>query len=139
MKLALGSRLTQQEYLTLKETGKLDLFDLQRDPQTLVMNQKSIQKAKVLSRAKDESYLTEFSEIRRPYNMSESKIDFVGKTSTSSQIDIDIKAIDGSARKPISSQTLDLDINQNIKDLFDGIDDLQKLQIICDISAAPTL
>ena len=30
------------------------------------------------------------------------------------------------------------DINQNINDLFDGADDPTKLQIICDISAAPT-
>ena len=100
------------------------------------MNQKSIQEAEVLSRAKDESYLTKFSYVRRPYNVSESVTDFVGKDCIGSKIDIDIKTIDGSGRRPINRQTQD--INQNIKDLFDGANDPQKFQIICDISAAPT-
>lgn len=38
-----GSTLSEQEYSNLKETGELDLFDLKRDPQTLVMNKKSIE------------------------------------------------------------------------------------------------
>jgi hypothetical protein len=132
----LGSTLTEQEYSNLKKTGEIDLSDLQRDPQTLVMNQKSIQEAEVLSRAKDEGYLTEFSDIRRPYNVSESVADFVGKDCIGSKIDIDIKAIDGSGRRPLNRQIQD--INQNIKDLFDGADDPQKFQIIFDILAAPT-
>ena len=132
----LGSTLTNQEYLNLKETGKIDLFDLRRDPQTLVMNQKSIQEAEALSRAKDEGCLTEFTDIRRPYNVSESLADFVGKDSMGSKINFDIKAIDGSGRRPLDRQTQD--INQNIKDLFDGADDPTKFQIICDISSAPT-
>ena len=53
-----------------------------------------------------------------------------------SKINFDIKAIDGSGRRPLGRQTQD--INQNIKDLFDGADDLQQVQIICDISSAPT-
>lgn len=132
----LGSTLTEQEYSNLKKTGEIDLSDLRRDPQTLVMNQKSIQEAEVLSRAKDEGYLTEFSDIRRPYNVSESLADFVGKDSIGSKINIDIKGIDGSGRRPLDRQTQD--INQNIKDLFDGADDPTKFQIICDISPAPT-
>ena len=100
------------------------------------MNQKSIQEAEVLSRAKDESYLTKFSYVRRPYNVSESVTDFVGKDCIGSKIDIDIKTIDGSGRRPINRQTQD--INQNIKDLFDRADDPTKLQIICDISALPS-
>ena len=100
------------------------------------MNQKSIQEAEALSRAKDEGCLTEFTDIRRPYNVSESLADFVGKDSMGSKINIDIKAIDGSGRRPLDRQTQD--INQNIKDLFDGADDPTKFQIICDISSAPT-
>nr|YP_003734626.1 hypothetical protein KrfoC_p116 [Kryptoperidinium foliaceum]ADI40411.1 hypothetical protein [Kryptoperidinium foliaceum] len=133
----LGTTLTEQEYSNLKKTGEIDLYDLRRDPQTLVMNQKSIQEAEVLSRAKDEGCLTEFTDIRRPYNVSESSADFVGKDSMGSKINIDIKAIDGSGRRPLDRQTQD--INQNIKDLFDGADDPTKLQIICDISALPSL
>ena len=53
-----------------------------------------------------------------------------------SKVDIDIKAIDESGRRPLDRQTQD--INTNIKDLFDGADDPTKLQIICDISATPT-
>ena len=132
----LGSTLTEQEYSNFKKTGEIDLSDLRRDPQTLVMNQKSIQEAEALSRAKDEGCLTEFTDIRRPYNVSESLADFVGKDSMGSKINIDIKAIDGSGRRPLDRQTQD--INQNIKDLFDGADDPTKFQIICDISSAPT-
>ena len=132
----LGSTLTEQEYSNFKKTGEIDLFDLRRDPQTLVMNQKSIQEAEALSRAKDEGCLTEFTDIRRPYNVSESLADFVGKDSMGSEINFDIKAIDGSGRRPLDRQTQD--INQNIKDLFDGADDPTKFQIICDISSAPT-
>jgi len=132
----LGSTLTEQEYSNLKKTGEIDLSDLRRDPQTLVMNQKSIEEAEALSRAKDEGCLTEFTDIRRPYNVSESLADFVGKDSMGSKINFDIKAIDGSGRRPLDRQTQD--INQNIKDLFDGADDPTKFQIICDISSAPT-
>lgn len=66
----LGSTLTEQEYSNFKKTGEIDLSDLQRDPQTLVMNQKTIQEAEALSRAKDEGCLTKFTDIRRPYNVS---------------------------------------------------------------------
>lgn len=132
----LGSTLTEQEYSNLKKTGEIDLSDLRRDPQTLVMNQKSIKEAEALSRAKDEGCLTEFTDIRRPYNVSESSADFVGKDSMGSKINIDIKAIDISGRRPLDRQTQD--INENIKDLFDGADDSTKLQIICDISALPS-
>ena len=132
----LGSTLTEQEYSNFKKTGEIDLSDLRRDPQTLVMNQKSIQEAEALSRAKDEGCLTEFTDIRRPYNVSESLADFVGKDSMGSKINFDIKAIDGSGRRPLNRQTQD--INQNIKDLFDRADDPTKFQIICDISSAPT-
>ena len=132
----LGSTLTEQEYSNLKKTGEIDLSDLRRDPQTLVMNQKSIQEAEALSRAKDEGCLTEFTDIRRPYNVSESLADFVGKDSMGSKINIDIKAIDGSGRRPLDRQTQD--INQNIKDLFDGADDPTKFHIICDISVLPS-
>ena len=68
----MGSTLTEQEYSNLKKNGEIDLSDLRRDPQTLVMNQKSIQEAETLSRAKDEGCLTEFTDIRRPYNVSDS-------------------------------------------------------------------
>lgn len=132
----LGSTLTEQEYSNLKKTGEIDLSDLRRDPQTLVMNQKSIQEAEALSRAKDEGCLTEFTDIRRPYNVSESLADFVGKDSMGSKINIDIKAIDGSGRRPIDRQTQD--INQNIKNLFDGADDPTKFHIIYDISVLPS-
>ena len=132
----LGSILTEQEYSNLKKTGEIDLSDVKRDPQTLAMNQKSIQEAEVLSRAKDEGFLAEFSNIRRPYNVSESVADFVGTDCMGSKVDIDIKEIDGSGRRPLDRQTQD--INANIKDLFDGADDPTKLQIIYDISAAPT-
>jgi pyruvate-formate lyase-activating enzyme len=50
-------------------------------------------------------------------------------------INIDIKAIDRSVRRPLNNQTQD--INQNIKDLFDCADDPTKVQVICDISALP--
>lgn len=100
------------------------------------MNQKSIQEAEALSQAKDEGCLTEVSDIRRLYNVSESLADFVVKDSRGSKINIDIKAIDGSRRRPLDRQTQD--INQNIKDLFDRADDPTKLQIICDISALPS-
>lgn len=132
----LGSTLTEQEYSNLKKTGEIDLSDLRRDPQTLVMNQKSIQEAEVLSRAKDEGCLTEFTDIRRPYNVSESSSDFVCKDSMGSQINLELKAIDGSGRRPLNRQTQD--INQHIKSLFNGADDPTKFLIICDISDAPT-
>jgi len=97
----LGSTLTDQEYSNLKEMGRIDLADLRRDPQILVMNQKGIKEAEVLSRAKDEGFLNEFSDIRRPHNVSESNADFVVTDSRGSRIDIDIKAIDGSGRRPL--------------------------------------
>lgn len=100
------------------------------------MNQKSIQEAEALNRAKDEGCFTEFTDIRRPYNVSESLADFVGKDSMGSKINIDLKAIDGSGRRPLDRQTQD--INQNRKDLFDGADDPTKLHIICDLSALPS-
>lgn len=131
----LGSILTEEEYWYLKETGEIYLFDLQRDPQTSVMNQQSIQEAEILSRAKDEGCLTGFGYIRRPYNLLESRTDFVGYFK-GSKINIDIKAIDGSGRRSLDRQTQD--INQNIKNLFDGADDPLKLHIICDISETPT-
>ena len=53
-----------------------------------------------------------------------------------SKITFNIKAIDGSGRRSLDRQTQD--INQNIKDLFDGADDPTKFQIICDISSVPT-
>lgn len=62
---------------------------------------------------------------------------FVGKDSMGSKINIDMKAIDGSGRRPLDRQTQD--INQNIKDLFDGAADPTKLHIICDISTALTV
>ena len=127
--------LTEQEYSNLKKTGEIDLSDLRRDPQTLVMNKKSVEEAEALSRAKDDGCLTGFTDIRRPYSVSESLADFVGKDSMGSKIDFDIKAIDGSGRRPMDRQTQD--IHENIKDLFDSADDPEKLQIICDISAAP--
>jgi hypothetical protein len=129
----LGSTLTEQEYSNLKKTGEIDLFDVKRDPQTLAMNQKSIQEAEVLIRAKDEGCLAEVSNIRRPYNVSESEADFVGTDRRGSKVDIDIKKIDGSGRRPLAQQTEDINAN-----IFDGADDPTKLQIICDISAAPT-
>ena len=77
-----------------------------------------------------------FFNIRRPYNLSESGADFVGTDCMDSKVKIDIKGINRSGRRPLSQQTQD--INENIKDLFEGADDLTKLQIICDISVAPT-
>ena len=65
----LGSRLTEQKYSNFKKTGEINLSDLRRDPQTLAMNQKSIQEAEALNRAKDEGCLTGFTDIRRPYNV----------------------------------------------------------------------
>jgi hypothetical protein len=62
--------------------------------------------------------------------------DFVGKDFMGSKINIDIKVIDESGQRPLNRQTQD--INQNIKDLFDGADDSTKLQIICYISALPS-
>lgn len=126
----LGSILTEAEYSNLKKTGEIYLFDLRRDPQTLVLNQKSIQEADSLSRAKDQGCLSEYNDIRRPYNVSESSADYVSTDSTGSLVNIDLKAIDGSGRRPIDRQTPD--INQNI-DLFDRADDPAKLHIICDI------
>ena len=38
----LGSKLSEKEYNHLKTSGELNLFDLRRDPQTLAMNQKSV-------------------------------------------------------------------------------------------------
>ena len=59
------------------------MLDLKRDPQTLVISQKSIQEADILSRAQNDNYLDDLTNIRRPYNVSESKYDFVGtKNST---------------------------------------------------------
>ena len=58
------------------------------------MNQKSIQEAEILGRAKDQGYLTEFEGIRHPHNVSESLTDFVGKDSMDSKMNFDIKAID---------------------------------------------
>lgn len=52
-----------------------------------------------LSRAKDEGYLAELSDIRRPYNLSESIADFVGTDLTGSKVEIDIKTIDVSHRQ----------------------------------------
>lgn len=132
----LGSTLTEQEYSNLKTTGEIDLSDLRRDPQTLVMNQKSIQEAEALSRAKDQGCLTEITDIRRPHNVSESLTDFVGKDSMGSKIKIDFKAINASGHRTLDRQTQD--INQNIKDLFESADDSTKLQIICDISELPS-
>jgi len=132
----LGSTLTDQEYSNLKETGRIDLGDLRRDPQTLVMNKKGIKEAEVLSRAKDEGFLNEFSDIRRPHNVSESKADFVVTDSRGSRIGIDIKAIDGSGRRPLDRQTQD--IHTSLKTLLDkNVDDPQDLQIFCDISVVP--
>ena len=132
----LGSTLNEQEYSNLEETGEINLSDLRRNPQTLVMNKKSIQEADILSRAEDQGCLTGFNNIRRPYSVSESVSDYICTDSTNSKIDINIKAIDPSGRRSLDRQTAD--INEHIKDLFDSADDPTKSQIICDISTTPT-
>ena len=134
-KVKVASRVTKEEYNHLKKTGQLDLFDLRRNPQSRVMNQKGIQEAEILSRAQDQGYLTEIDDIRRPYNLSESNSDYVGKDRKGSKVEIDTKAIDGSGRRPLNKQTKD--INESLIDLFEDVDDPTKLQIICDLSAKP--
>ena len=60
----LGSTLSEEEYSNLKETGELDFSDLKRDPQTLVMNKKSINEAEILGRAKEQGCLDNFKTVR---------------------------------------------------------------------------
>lgn len=49
----LGSKLAKKEYNYLKKNGELDLFDLRRDSQTLVMNKKSVAEADAVKRAQE--------------------------------------------------------------------------------------
>ena len=80
----LGSTLTEQEYSNLKQTGNIELSALRRDPQTLGMNQKSIDEAEARTRANDEGCLTGLTEVRRFNNLGESGADFVAKDSVGS-------------------------------------------------------
>jgi hypothetical protein len=130
----LSSTISKEEYDNVKNTGELDLFDLRRDPQYLVINKKSVTEADILSRAKDDGYLTKFTDIRRPYNTSESNSDFVAKDSAGSKIDIDVKAFDGSGKRPYHLQTED--IIEVIKNEFNHVEDPNNVRVICDIALA---
>ena len=132
---SLGSTITEQEYSKLKKTGEIDLSDLRRDPETLVMNRKSVEEAAVLTRANDEGYLKKFNDIRRPHKVSESRTDFVGKDSNGSKVNFDIKMLHDPTKRPFSTQTKD--INTGIKELFSDFDEIGPTQIICDITEAP--
>jgi hypothetical protein len=100
------------------------------------MNQKGTREAEILNRAKNEGRLAKFRNLRRPFNQSESNADYVGTDSTGAQIEFEIKGIDGSGKRAYNRQTNN--IIENIKDLFDVTEDPKKLQVICDISMAPT-
>ena len=75
----LGSIVTDEEYRHMKETGELNLNDLNRDPQTRAMNDKSINEADILHRAQEQAIINGMN-VRRPYNKSESNADFVGES-----------------------------------------------------------
>ena len=73
----LTSPLSDEEYSHLKENSELNLFDLRRDPQTLVMNRKGVSEADALYRAQEQGLLSDLQNFRRPYNLDESNSDFV--------------------------------------------------------------
>ena len=65
----LSSPITNEEYLYLKETGNIDLFDMNRDPQTMTFNKKSEIEATAIKNAKDQGLFSKVKNIRRPYNI----------------------------------------------------------------------
>ena len=99
------------------------------------MNKKSVDEADAVNRAQEQDLLKDLT-VRRPQNTSETLADFIGEGNEGKKIEIDIKTIDGSGRRPYHRQTENI-IN-NIKEEFEVADDPNKVQIICDISAAPT-
>ena len=113
----LGSELTVSESLNLESTNKLNLFDMRRDPQTLVMNEKGIKELDSLTKARENGFLEKINQIRRPFNESETKGDFVGVDSvTGKKIDIHIKAIHPTSPRSVSLQMED--INKHLKSLL---------------------
>ena len=106
----LGSYLTKEEYLPIKETGEIGLFDLRRDPQTLVINKKSIQESDSLFQAKQEGHLDDYTDIRRPHNLFESNADFIGLDSDGSPVDVEFKAISQEVPRPINKQVKEVNL-----------------------------
>jgi hypothetical protein len=132
----ISSRLSNEEYTHLKETGTLDLFDLCRDPQTRVLNLKSREEADSIARAQEEQ-LPWFEDIvpgsiRRPYNVSESKQDFMGKTVDGKWVPFDLKAVVENDKRSIVAQIID--ITRNVNQLAEESTDCR---IIVDVSKSP--
>ena len=88
----LGSELTIPESLNLELTNKINIFDMRRDPQTLVMNEKGIKEFNSLTKAKKNGLLDKINEIRIPFNETETMGDFIGvDRATGKKTDIHIK------------------------------------------------
>lgn len=58
--------------------------------------------------------------------------DFVGIDATGKKVEIDVKAFNGNGQRPYDRQTQD--IIGNIKNLLGKVEDVTKVQIVCDIS-----
>ena len=73
--------------------------------------------------------------VRRPYNQSESRHDFIGKTSDGTKIEIDMKGFEVIGRRPLKTQVRD--IIEGIQDSLNEAKDPSKVRFICDLSTLP--
>ena len=90
---------------------------MRRDPQTFVMNEKGIKEFDSLTKARENGFLEKINQVRRPFNESETRGDFVGVDSvTGKKIDIHIKAIHPNSPRSVSLQMKD--INKHLKSLL---------------------
>ena len=131
----LGSTLSSKEYKSLKNDGKIDLSNMSRDPQTRIINSKSENEFETLIRAQDEGLLKDL-EVRRPYNITESMSDFVGETKNGKKTDIEIKRMDGYAKKTTLGQHT-TEIARSIEKSLKVHDQSYDKIVICDLSPLP--
>lgn len=128
----LGSKLSFKEYNHFKKNGELDLFE---DPQRLAMNKKSVAEADALKRAKKQGLLDDWI-VRRPHNTTETLADFIGENIIDGiQVEIDVKAIEGSDKRSFRTQIEDI-IDSINKD-FENSKDPLNLIPICDLADTP--
>ena len=140
--ISLSSIITPEEYLNLKKTGEIDLFEFTRDPQTLVINSKAISEAASYKKATEEyGCLSGLSNERRPFNISESEKDVIAYGPNGERYQIELKKIHTNNR-PIRDQVQDVrsGIIYNLEQALDPSEkhiNVKELRILCDFTELP--
>ena len=98
------------------------------------MNAKSVREADGVSRAQDQNMLEGLT-VRRAYNQSETRHDFIGEASDGRKIEIDMKGFEATGKRPLQTQVRN--IIDGIQDSLNKAKDPSKLQFIRDLSTLP--